>query len=90
MTQTRIAKLFKNGASQAVRLPAEFRFEGNEVYITRDEKTQDVILSKRPGARVWEDFFEFMKTVNVPEDFMKDRPMNRIPTTDRTLFREED
>jgi antitoxin VapB len=25
------AKLFRNGRSQAVRLPAEFRFEGTEV-----------------------------------------------------------
>jgi len=29
------AKLFKNGASQAVRLPKEFRFEGTEVRIRR-------------------------------------------------------
>ena len=90
MSQTRIAKLFKNGASQAVRLPAEFRFEGDQVYISRDERTQDVILSKRPGARVWEEFFAFMRTVDIPEDWMKDRPMNRNPTKDRTLFREED
>jgi antitoxin VapB len=90
MSQTRVAKLFKNGASQAVRLPAEFRFDGDEVYISRDEKTQDVILSKRPGAKVWEEFFEFMKTVDIPDDFMKDRPMNRIPTEDRTLFHEDD
>lgn len=90
MSVTRTAKLFKNGASQAVRLPAEFRFEGSEVYIYRDEKTQDVILSKRPGAKVWREFFDFMRTVDVPEDFMKDRPMNRIPTRDRTLFSEED
>ena len=39
MSETRTAKLFKNGASQAVRLPAEFRFEGTEVYATRDEAT---------------------------------------------------
>jgi antitoxin VapB len=90
MPETRTAKLFKNGASQAVRLPAEFRFDGDEVYISRDERTQDVILSKRPGARVWNEFFEFMKTVDIPENWMKDRPMNRIPTQDRTLFREDD
>ena len=30
-----IAKLFRNGASQAVRLPQEFRLEGNEVCIKR-------------------------------------------------------
>jgi antitoxin VapB len=29
------AKLFKNGRSQAVRLPKEFRFEGDEVYVKR-------------------------------------------------------
>jgi antitoxin VapB len=29
------AKLFSNGRSQAVRLPKEFRFEGNEVRVRR-------------------------------------------------------
>ena len=29
------AKLFANGRSQAVRLPKEFRFEGDEVYVKR-------------------------------------------------------
>jgi antitoxin VapB len=29
------AKLFKNGRSQAVRLPKEFRFQGDEVYVKR-------------------------------------------------------
>lgn len=49
------AKLFKNGRSQAVRLPAEFRFEGKEVFIRKDEKTGDVTLSRRPES--WEEFF---------------------------------
>lgn len=90
MATTRIAKLFKNGASQAVRLPAEFRFDGNQVYISRDEKTKDVILSTRPGAKVWEDFFEFARGIDVPDDFMKDRPMNRVSKDRKPLFREED
>ena len=30
------AKLFKNGRSQAVRLPKEFRFKGSEVRIRKD------------------------------------------------------
>lgn len=42
MVQT--AKLFKNGRSQAVRLPKEFRFEGAEVEIHRDSETGDVVL----------------------------------------------
>jgi antitoxin VapB len=29
------AKLFKNGRSQAVRLPKEFSFDGDEVYVKR-------------------------------------------------------
>ncbi len=29
------AKLFRNGHSQAVRLPREFAFEGDEVYVRR-------------------------------------------------------
>jgi antitoxin VapB len=90
MAKTRIAKLFKNGASQAVRLPAEFRFDGDHVYISRDERTKNIILSEKPGSQVWDEFFEFMKTVNIPKDWMKDRPMNRIPTRDRTLFRADD
>ena len=31
----RIAKIFLNGRSQAVRLPQEFRFSGTEVRVTR-------------------------------------------------------
>jgi antitoxin VapB len=34
-TDVTTAKLFKSGRSQAVRLPKEFRFEGNEVRIRR-------------------------------------------------------
>lgn len=45
---TRTAKLFRSGGSQAVRLPAEFRFDGDEVYIWRDEMTDTVVLSPRP------------------------------------------
>jgi len=85
MPETRRAKLFKNGASQAVRLPAEFRFEGTEVYATRDEQTGDVVLSTRPGATAWTEFFALMRTMDVPDDFMAERPMN-VPPTDRNLF----
>ena len=55
MPKTQIAKLFKNGASQVVRLPAEFRFSGDHVYLTRDEATNNVVLSERSAAGVWQD-----------------------------------
>jgi len=67
----RIARLFRNGRSQAVRLPADYRFEGSEVYIRRDQQTGDVILSRRPES--WEDFFQLLKSIEVPEDFLTDR-----------------
>jgi antitoxin VapB len=57
---TRTAKIFKNGRSQAVRLPAEFRFEGDEVSIRKDPESGDVILSettKRPPPN-WDSFIK--------------------------------
>ena len=72
----RTVKLFKNGRSQAVRLPAEFRFEGKEVFIRRDEKTGDVILSRRPES--WDEFFRLRdEAMRVDprafEEFLADR-----------------
>lgn len=81
-TMTKVAKLFRNGRSQAVRLPAEYRFEGNEVFVRRDPETGDVVLSKRPGT--WKEFFEYARSVDVPDDFMKDRDQS-LPQ-DRKLF----
>lgn len=86
--ETRPVKLFKNGASQAVRLPAEFRFEGSEVYATHDERSGDVVLSTRPGARTWAEFFALMRTIDVPEEFMSERSMN-VPPQERDLFGDE-
>jgi len=83
MSQT--AKLFMNGRSQAVRLPAEFRFEGKEVFIRRDPQTGDVILSHR--GRDWDRFFSLIKDAHVPEDFLspKERDQGR---QDRDPFEE--
>ena len=67
----RTAKLFRNGRNQAVRLPAECRFDGSEVFVRRDPVTGNVILSRRPHS--WHDFFELMKTIDVPDDFLADR-----------------
>jgi antitoxin VapB len=69
----RKARLFANGGSQAVRLPAEFRFDAEEVYIRRDEVTGDVILSVEP-VRTWADFMALRgRFERVPDDFMRER-----------------
>lgn len=88
MAAPRRAKLFQNGASQAVRLPAEFRFPGTEVYVSRDERTGDVILSSRPSAGRWSDFFALLRTIDEPSDFMAERALNRLPT-ERALFEDD-
>lgn len=80
------AKLFVNGGSQAVRLPAEFRFnDSDEVYIRRDTVTGDVILSARPAGNAWHDFFALRDKTEVPTDFMNDRPLNE-PLKHREIF----
>ena len=62
------AKLFTTGRSQAVRLPKEYRFEGGEVFIRRDNTTGDVVLSRRPES--WASFFNLDASTKVPGNFM--------------------
>jgi len=83
----RTAKLFRNGRSQAVRLPAEFRFEGKEVFIRRDEKTGDVVLSSRPNS--WDRFLQLREEAllhdrEAVEQFLANRKDE--PPEDRELF----
>ena len=83
----RTAKIFMNGRSQAVRLPAEFRFEGDEVSIRRDEKTGDIILSERDARRAaLEEFFRLLDETEVPDDFLSPEERNSLPETDRDPF----
>jgi antitoxin VapB len=65
------AKIFKNGSSQAVRLPREFRFKGKEVYI---EKTpRGVLLSEEDP---WDSFLEAAKQLS--DDFMTERRQPKV------------
>ena len=67
MDKPQTAKLFKNGRSQAVRLPAKYRFQGDEVFITKE--ADRVILSAKPTS--WDDFFAAGH--RVPTDFLSNR-----------------
>ncbi len=60
------AKIFRNGSSQAVRLPKAFRIPGNEVKIYKSGKK--VILE--PIEATWETLFDSL--AEFPEDFMKE------------------
>jgi hypothetical protein len=48
LTMSQTTKVFTTGRSQAVRLPAAFRFDTPEVFIRKDPVTGDIILSRRP------------------------------------------
>ena len=61
------AKLFQNGQSQAVRLPKEFRFEGEEVFI---KKTGNVVMLI-PTAHSWDALLGSLD--KFPPDFMTER-----------------
>jgi antitoxin VapB len=55
---SRRAKLFWNGRSQAVRLPKEFRFEGDAVEIRREGSA---IILEPVKATAWpEDYWEWV------------------------------
>lgn len=77
--QLQTAKLFRNVRSQAVRLPAKYRFPGNEVFIAKEGDR--VILWANPSS--WDDFFAAER--RVPVDFMSNR--KDVPSQKRKLFK---
>ncbi len=66
------AKVFYSGRSQAVRIPAAFRFSTDEVYIRRDPQTGDLILSESP-VKSWKEIFAALDEAGDPDDFLADR-----------------
>ncbi|MBE0515447.1 type II toxin-antitoxin system VapB family antitoxin [Sulfurimonas sp.] len=75
-----VAKLFKNGQSQAVRLPKEFRFENQEeLFIKRVE--DGIILMPKNDKSVWDHMFDRLDEFS--DDFMQTRVQ---PTQKRENF----
>ena len=67
---TAIAKIFKNGQSQAVRLPKEFRFENqNELFVKKVEN--GIILLSKNDKSVWDNMFNRLDEFS--DDFMNER-----------------
>ena len=61
------AKLFQNGQSQAVRLPKEFRFEGDEVFIKKSGSAVVLI----PIVNSWDSLINSLDKFT--RDYMGDR-----------------
>jgi antitoxin VapB len=72
------AKLFKNGQSQAVRLPKEFRFKGESVFI--QHLGNCVVLVPRQDP--WASMFEATKLFT--DDFLSKRDQGE--QSDRETF----
>ena len=66
------AKIFKNGQSQAVRLPKEFRFTTNEVNII--PLGNSIVI--QPLLKTWKDVFDAIKPTN---DFFNDERKDLPP-----------
>ena len=61
------AKLFRNGRSQGVRLPREFRFEGDHVFLKRVGNGVLIL----PAKKSWEILISSLGQFS--EDFMAER-----------------
>ena len=67
------ARVFYSGRSQAVRIPAEFRFKTDEVYVRRDPQSGDLVLSESPAKKTWKEIFAALDAAQFPDDFLEDR-----------------
>lgn len=72
----RTAKIFKNGNSQAVRLPKEFQFQEKEVEILK--RGDEVILRKK--KRSLQEAFDLL--ASMPNDFFSE-PRHDPPPEER-------
>ncbi len=66
------AKLFQNGQSQAVRLPKEFRFKDDYVFV---KKTGNVVMLI-PAKDSWESLFDSLNKFS--DDFMAERKQPKL------------
>lgn len=65
------AKLFQNGQNQAVRLPKEFRFEGDAVFIKKSGSAVVLI----PQVNSWDSLIGSLDQFS--DDFLADRDQPR-------------
>ena len=71
MARVEKARVFMSGRSQAVRIPAEYRFTTGEVYIRRDPQSGDLILSQAPGG--WDEIYAALDKAGFPDDYLAER-----------------
>ena len=70
------AKLFNNGRSQAVRLPKELRFSGDDVYIKKIGNMVVLLPKDDPWSPLMNSLDQFT------DDFMHERIQSRLDVRD--------
>jgi antitoxin VapB len=70
------AKLFKNGSSQAVRLPKEFKFQGDEVYVKKIGRLVVLIPKEDP----WDSLVQSLEGFS--DDFLAERKQPELEVRD--------
>jgi antitoxin VapB len=66
------ARIFTNGRSQAVRLPKEYRFDSEDVFIKKFNNIVMLIPKKDPWASLIDSLDKFS------DDFLETRPIPKI------------
>ncbi len=65
------AKLFRNGSSQAVRLPKEYNLPGQEVYVT---KVDGIVMLIPQGGDAWQPLLDSLEKFSADYyDFNRDQ-----------------
>jgi antitoxin VapB len=83
MEEIKKARVFRNGRSQAVRIPAQYRFHSDEVYVRRDPETGALTLSESPFAPSLDEIYAQLDAAGAAR-FTLDR--DSAPPGDRELL----
>ena len=78
MAQATKARVFMNGGSQHVTIPAEYRFNTAEVYIQKDPTTGTLTLSEKPLRSSMAEVFERLDQAGAA-DFVLERDLSLPP-----------
>lgn len=73
----KIARLFRNGRNQAVRLPVEFEFDAEQVYVSKQENGDIILSLKSQNEQKWQKLFELLPSLNCDNTFLDIKERNQ-------------
>ena len=73
MARIEKARVFMSGRSQAVRIPVEYRFTSDEVFIRRNPQNGEIILSEKPQHDSLGEIFAMIDAAGEADELLRDR-----------------